>query len=209
MTEHSARVLLVVDVQNDFCPGGSLAVNEGDQVVPVINHCSPLFDRVIATQDWHPRNHVSFAASHPGKKIHDVVKVNGLEQVLWPQHCVGGTHGADFHPALNTENFSLLLRKGTNASIDSYSAFQENDKKTKTGLDGYLRGLGIRTVYVCGLATDYCVFYSALDAVSMGFSTHVVIDACRGVDVPAGSVERSIDMMREHGIDIMNSRDLS
>ena len=209
MNKHGARVLLVVDVQNDFCPGGSLPVHDGDQVVPVINHCSTFFKRVVATQDWHPRNHVSFAASHPGKKIHDVVKVHDLEQVLWPQHCVQGTHGADFHPALNTENFSLVLRKGTKPNIDSYSAFRENDKKTITGLDGYLRRLSVRKVYLSGLATDYCVFYSALDAVSMGFETHVIIDACRGVDVPAGNVEQSMIIMKEHGVVIIDSSDLS
>ena len=202
-------MLLVVDVQNDFCPGGSLPVHDGDQVVPVINHCSTFFERVVATQDWHPRNHVSFADSHPGKKIHDVVKVHDLEQVLWPQHCVQGTHGADFHPALNTENFSLVLRKGTKPNMDSYSAFRENDKKTITGLDGYLRRLSVREVYLSGLATDYCVFYSALDAVSMGFETHVIIDACRGVDVPAGNVEQSMIIMKEHGVVIIDSSDLS
>ena len=209
MSAHGARVLLVIDVQNDFCPGGSLAVRDGDQVVPVINRCGPLFDRVVATQDWHPHNHVSFALNHPGKKIHDVIKVNGVEQILWPPHCVQGSRGADFHPALSTENFSVLLRKGMHPSIDSYSAFRENDKKAITGLDGYLKGLGIRDVYICGLATDYCVLYSALDAVSMGFRTHLIIDACRGVDVPAGNVEDSIKIMKEHDVDVMHSSDLS
>ena len=209
MKAHSARVLLIIDVQNDFCPGGSLAVSDGDRVVPVINRCGQFFDRVIATQDWHPQNHVSFASSHSGKKIHDVVKVNGVEQVLWPPHCVQGTRGADFHPALNTENVSLVLRKGTNPNIDSYSAFRENDKKTITGLDGYLRGLRVRDVYLSGLATDYCVFYSALDAVSMGFHAYLIMDACRGVDIPAGNVERSVTTMKEHNVIITHSSDLS
>lgn len=209
MKAHSARVLLIIDVQNDFCPGGSLAVNDGDRVVPVINRCGRFFDRVIATQDWHPQNHVSFASSHPGKKIHEVVNVNGVEQVLWPQHCVQGTRGADFHPALDTENVSLVLRKGTNPNIDSYSAFRENDKKTITGLDGYLRGLSISDIYLSGLATDYCVFYSALDAVSLGFNTHLIIDACRGVDIPAGNLERSVRVMKEHNVVVIHSSDLS
>jgi nicotinamidase/pyrazinamidase len=200
---------LVIDVQNDFCPGGSLAVKDGDQVVPVINLCSRFFDRVIATQDWHPQNHVSFAVNHPGRKIHDVVEVYGVKQVLWPPHCVQGTRGADFHAALNTENFSLLFRKGMDPSIDSYSAFMENDKKTVTGLDGYLRGLHIRDVYISGLATNYCVLYSALDAVSMGFRTHLILDACRGIDIPAGSVEQSIIIMKERGVDSMHSSGLS
>jgi nicotinamidase/pyrazinamidase len=208
MKAHSKRALLVVDVQNDFCPGGSLAVERGDEVVPVINGFAALFNRVIATQDWHPRNHISFAQNHPGKSVHDTVMVNGTEQVLWPEHCVQGTHGADFHPALNTEEFSLILRKGTNPLVDSYSAFRENDKKTITGLDGYLRGLDIRDVYICGLATDYCVFYSALDAAGMGFRTYVIGDACRGVDVPAGNVEKSFGIMKKHGILILHSGEL-
>lgn len=201
-------VLLVIDVQNDFCPEGSLAIGDGDQVVPVVNRVAAEFNRVIATQDWHPYDHVSFAKNHPGKHLHDVVDVNGIKQVLWPAHCVQGTDGADFHPALNTEHFSLILRKGTDSKIDSYSAFQENDKRTSTGLEGYLRGLRIEHVYLCGLATDYCVFYSAMDAVHLGFRACIIIDACRGVDVPDGNIEKSLKKMKEHGIAVVNSSEL-
>ena len=196
--------LLVTDVQNDFCPGGSLAVKDGDQVVPVINRIMRYFTRIVATQDWHPLGHMSFARNHPGKKVYDVAEINGMKQVLWPAHCVQGTAGADFHPALNTESFSLIVRKGMNPMIDSYSTFVENDKKTVTGLEGYLKVLHIEHLYLTGLATDYCVFYSALDAVDLGFQTYVILDACRGVDVPDGNVAKSVSAMKERGI-IMTS----
>ena len=208
MKELANSVLLVTDVQNDFCPGGSLAVNEGDKVVPVINRVIRYFPRIVATQDWHPRDHISFAANHPGRSVHDVVEVDSMKQVLWPVHCVQGTAGADFHPALNTETFGLILHKGMNPRIDSYSTFMENDKQTATGLEGYLKGLRIERVYLCGLATDYCVFYSALDAVDMGFKTHVILDACRGVDVPDGNVAQSVKTMEERGIIMTHSADL-
>jgi nicotinamidase/pyrazinamidase len=209
MKGYENSVLLVTDVQNDFCPGGSLAVNEGDRVVPVINRIIRSFTRIVATQDWHPQDHISFAVNHPGKKVHDVVEVDGMKQVLWPMHCVQGTSGADFHPALHTENFALILHKGMNPRVDSYSTFTENDKQTVTGLEGYLKGLGIASVYLCGLATDYCILYSALDAVDLGFKTHVVLDACRGVDVPDGNVAKSVKTMQEHGIILTRSSELS
>ena len=202
-------VLLVIDVQKDFCPGGSLAINDGDAVVPVVNHIAAKSDRVIATQDWHPYDHVSFAGNHPGKNLYDIVEVGGIKQMLWPAHCVQGTDGAAFHPALSTENFSLILRKGMHSRIDSYSAFQENDKKTSTGLEGYLRGLRIEHLYLCGLATDYCVFYSAMDAVRLGFRASIVIDACRGVDAPKGNIEKSLKEMKKHGIALLNSSELT
>lgn len=208
MTGEENLALLVIDVQNDFCPGGSLAVRDGDQVVPVINHFTSKFSRVVATQDWHPDDHVSFAKNHPKKNVYDRVEVNGLSQVLWPIHCVQGTIGADFHPALKTEDFDVILRKGTNPSVDSYSAFMDNDKKLMTGLEGYLRSLGISKVFICGLATDYCVFFSAMDAVSLGFSTHVIIDACRGVDVPENNIANRIKMMKENGVVLLHSTDI-
>lgn len=208
MNREMNQVLLVIDVQNDFCPGGSLAVHDGDKVVPVVNRLASHFDLVVATQDWHPENHVSFAKNHPGKNVHDQIEVNGISQVLWPAHCVAGTRGADFHPALNTENFKLILRKGTHPSIDSYSAFMENDKKTVTGLEGYLKGLRIEHIYVCGLATDYCVFHSVMDAARIGFKTYAVIDGCRGVDVPQGSVERTLAVMKENCVGILHSSSL-
>jgi nicotinamidase/pyrazinamidase len=202
------KALLVVDVQNDFCPGGALAVKEGDQIVPIINQIQPLFDRIIATQDWHPAEHVSFAVNHPGKNTYDVISAGGISQVLWPAHCVAGTPGAAFHANLETDRFHLILRKGMNPAIDSYSAFQENDKKTLTGLHGYLRSLEITAVFLCGLAMDYCVLYSALDAVAFGFETGVVIDASRGVNVPEHNVENALQAMKNKGIKVISSGEL-
>lgn len=199
------RFLVIIDVQNDFCPGGALAVGGGDEIVPLINSISGRFGRVVATQDWHPRDQVSFASNHPGKKPFDTVDVNGYTQTLWPDHCVQGTPGADFHPVLNTVSVDLVLRKGTNPSVDSYSAFLENDKRTKTGLDGYLSSLGTGEIFLCGLATDYCVFYSAMDAVKFGFQTSVIIDACRGIDAPAGAVDRAVADMKAAGVRIVTA----
>lgn len=201
-------VLIVTDVQNDFCPGGALAVGEGDRIVPVINGIIDRFHRIVATQDWHPRHHMSFASNHPGKKPYDQVELGGIVQTLWPDHCVAGTPGAGFHPGLNPDRFDIIVRKGTNPAVDSYSAFLENDKKTRTGLDGYLKSIGADRVFFCGLATDYCVFYSAMDAASFGFDTLVIIDACRGIDVPAGSIERSIGEMKGKGIRMIESKEL-
>lgn len=201
-------VLIVTDVQNDFCPGGALAVGEGDRIVPVINGIIDRFHRIVATQDWHPRHHMSFASNHPGKKPYDQVELGEFVQTLWPDHCVAGTPGAGFHPGLNPDRFDIIVRKGTNPAVDSYSAFLENDKKTRTGLDGYLKSIGADRVFFCGLATDYCVFYSAMDAASFGFDTLVIIDACRGIDVPAGSIERSIGEMKGKGIRMIESKEL-
>lgn len=181
------RALLIVDVQNDFCPGGALAVERGDEVVAVINRVSLAFTRIVATQDWHPPGHLSFASSHPGRKPLETVEVNGIAQVLWPDHCVQGSRGAELHPRLDTRGVSLVLRKGMRTELDSYSAFFENDRATATGLAGYLRGLGVDELFVCGLATDYCVFASVMDALALGFRVTVVRDACRGVDFPAGN----------------------
>ncbi|MFH0726718.1 MAG: bifunctional nicotinamidase/pyrazinamidase [Pseudomonadota bacterium] len=206
--EKKKKALLVVDVQNDFCPGGALAIPAGDTVVPIINKIQPVYDTIIATQDWHPLNHVSFAANHPDKNVYDVIPINDMSQVLWPVHCVSGTMGADFHSALETQRFRLILRKGMNPGLDSYSVFLENDKKTRTGLDGYLRSLEIKKIFLCGLATDYCVFYSARDAVSFGFETEVVIDACRGVDVPAGNIDEAVRQMKNIGVTFISSTEL-
>src|SRR4030042_4333661 len=164
-------ILIVTDVQNDFCPGGALAVKEGDEIVPLINRIMDKFHRVVATQDWHPVNQVSFASNHPGKKPYDVIEMHGVTQVLWPDHCMAGTPGADFHPGLHKDKFHLIVRKGTNPLVDSYSTFLENDKKIKTGLDGYLTSIETDRLFLWRLATDYGVFYSAMDAVSFGFKT--------------------------------------
>ncbi|HTP57628.1 MAG TPA: bifunctional nicotinamidase/pyrazinamidase [Spirochaetia bacterium] len=206
--KRDARVLLVVDVQNDFCPGGSLAVEEGDQVVDVINRLMPYFDRVVATQDWHPRDHVSFATSHPGKKVLDIVDADGIQQVLWPDHCVQGTQGAELFPRLDVGRIELVLRKGLRRRLDSYSAFFENDHVTDTGLRFYLSGLGARQVFVCGLATDYCVRSSALDARRLGFDVSLVQDACRGVDFPTGSVQKALAELKAAGVKLISSSDI-
>ncbi len=199
------QALLVIDVQNDFCPGGSLAVEHGDEVVPVINALMPRFSLVVATQDWHPPDHVSFASAHAGHKPLDVVRVGGIEQVLWPDHCVRGTRGAELHSKLDAAQVGLLLRKGRRSELDSYSAFFENDHRTDTGLQHYLKGLGVTEVVVCGLATDYCVLASAMDAVRVGFRVMLVEDACRGVDFPAGNVARAIRTMKEAGVKVVSA----
>jgi nicotinamidase/pyrazinamidase len=192
--------LVVIDVQNDFCPGGALAVPAGDAVVPVINSVMSRFSHVVLTQDWHPAGHLSFASSHPGRQPFETVTVNYGPQVLWPDHCVQGTPGANFHPGLDTSKAAVIIRKGRNPEVDSYSAFYENDRRTATGLEGYLKGLGIRRLFLCGLATDFCVLYSALDARAAGFACTVVEDACRGIDLD-GSLTAALQKMREHNID--------
>ncbi len=197
------KALLVVDIQNDFCPGGALAVPEGDAVILIINRISDRFEKVVATQDWHPKDHMSFAVQH-GLKEYDVITLKGIEQVLWPVHCVPGTGGSEFHKDLDTRPVDLIIRKGTNPEIDSYSTFLENDKKTATGLHYYLRGLEIDTVYLTGLATDYCVYFSAIDARNYGFNVYVIIDATRGIDVPKGSIEKALKHMKERGVHIIS-----
>ena len=192
--------LLVIDVQNDFCPGGALAVPDGDAVVPVINRLMPHFTRVVLTQDWHPAGHRSFASSHPGRQPFETAKVEYGDQVLWPDHCVQGSPGAAFHPDLDAARGALVVRKGMNPMVDSYSAFFENDRRTATGLVGYLSGLGIRKLYLGGLATDFCVLYSALDARAAGFSCTVLSDACRGIDL-GGSMQAAMQKMREYDIE--------
>jgi nicotinamidase/pyrazinamidase len=203
------RVLLVIDVQNDFCPGGSLAVEDGEAVVPVINRIMPLFARVVATQDWHPADHVSFAGSHPGHKPLDIIDAGGIEQVLWPNHCVQGTRGAELNGRLEAGKIELVVRKGLRKGMDSYSAFFENDRRTETGLRYYLKGLRARELFVCGLATDYCVLASALDARKVGFKVTLVRDACRGVDYPKGSVDKALAAMEKAGVKMVESAALA
>lgn len=203
------RALLVVDVQNDFCPGGSLAVDRGDEVVAVINGIMQAFPRVVVTQDWHPRTHVSFASNHPGAKPLDSVEVGGATQVLWPDHCLQGTRGAELHSSLDVRPIGLVLRKGMRPTLDSYSAFFENDRTTSTGLSHWLRGLGVEQVFVCGLATDYCVLASAMDARALGFSVTLVQDASRAVDFPAGSAARALDEMARAGVLVARAAEVS
>lgn len=176
-------VLLVVDIQNDFCPGGALAVPGGNEVVPLVNRLAERFRHVVLTQDWHPAGHQSFASSHPGKQPFDTITLAHGPQVLWPDHCIQGTSGAVFHGGLNIPHAELILRKGYHADIDSYSAFFENDRKTPTGLTAYLRERGFTRVFLAGLAFDFCVRYSAEDAHRMGFTSTVVEDACRSIDM--------------------------
>jgi nicotinamidase/pyrazinamidase len=196
------EALIVIDVQNDFCPGGALAVAGADEVVPVINELSHDFEHLILTQDWHPAHHSSFASSHPGKQPFETVQMAYGEQTLWPDHCIQGSGGAAFHPHLNRTRSELIIRKGFRADIDSYSAFFENDHRTPTGLAGYLGERGIRHITLVGLATDYCVAYSALDAVKLGFTTTVRLDACRGIDL-GGSMTAMIGKMREAGVRVV------
>ena len=192
-------VLLVVDIQNDFCPGGGLAVPHGDEVVPLINGLAAKFAHVVLTQDWHPRGHLSFASSHPGKTPYQTIEVAYGTQVLWPDHCVQGTEGAAFCKDLAIPHAELMLRKGYHRAIDSYSAFYENDRKTRTGLAGYLRERDFRRVFLAGLAFDFCVRYSAEDARREGFEAIVIEDACRGIDVD-GSIAATRALFRALGI---------
>lgn len=180
-------VLIVVDVQNDFCPGGALAVPRGDEVVPLVNQLAARFRNVVLTQDWHAPGHLSFASNHPGRRPYETITVPYGRQILWPDHCVQGTRGAELHSALQIVHAGLVLRKGINAAIDSYSAFYENDRKTPTGLTGYLRERGLTRIFLAGLAFDFCVRFSAEDAHQRDFSVFVIEDACRGIDVD-GSV---------------------
>ncbi len=201
------KALLIVDVQNDFCPGGALAVPDGDKVVPVINRLIDHFDAIIQTQDWHPKNHSSFASSHPEKNLYDVVEMKYGTQVLWPDHCVQGTKGADFHPDLKTDKTQVIIRKGFRREIDSYSTFFENDHKTTTGLAGYLKERGITDLYAVGLATDFCVKWSVIDGIDEGFNMHIVEDAVAGIDLD-GSLEQAWKEMKEKGVIVTTSDQL-
>ncbi|NBE09198.1 bifunctional nicotinamidase/pyrazinamidase [Paragemmobacter ruber] len=193
------HALIVIDIQNDFCPGGALAVAEGDTIIPRVNALMDDFATVVLTQDWHPRDHSSFASNHAGKAPFDSIVMAYGPQILWPDHCVQGSDGAAFHPALRVDPAQLILRKGFRPAIDSYSAFFENDRSTTTGLDGYLRARGVGAVTFVGLATDYCVAHSALDAARLGFRATVLMGACRGIDL-GGSLARMTEEMRAAGV---------
>ena len=195
--------LIVIDVQTDFCPGGALAVAGGDQIIGGINAAMDDFAVVVLTQDWHPADHASFAANHPGAVAFSQVQMAYGLQTLWPVHCVQGTTGAAFHPDLRTDPAQLVIRKGFRAGIDSYSAFFENDRSTTTGLDGYLRARGVTDVVLAGLATDYCVGFSALDAALLGYRVTVRLDACRAIDLD-GSLGRMLSQMRDAGVRLVN-----
>jgi nicotinamidase/pyrazinamidase len=200
--------LIVVDVQNCFTPGGSLAVQQGDEIIPLINRLAKAFQNVVLTQDWHTPGHVSFASSHAGKKPFESVELAYGKQILWPDHCVQGTEGAAIHKGIDIPHAQLIIRKGFNRSVDSYSAFVEADGKSKTGLDGYLNARGIKTVYVVGLATDFCVAWTAMDARKLGLAAAVIEDACRGIDTQ-GSLAAAWKGMEAAGVKRMQSSDIA
>ena len=202
------KALILVDIQNDFLPCGALAVPEGDAVIPVANRLQTMFPLVAATQDWHPANHGSFAANHPGKKVFEQIDLNGLPQTLWPVHCVQGTSGAELAPGLQRERIAKIFPKGTDAGIDSYSGLFDNGHRKATGLGEWLKAMGVTEVFVCGLATDYCVKFTALDAAHLGFKTHFIEDASRGVNLQPNDVMNAIAEMNRAGIATVQSSDI-
>lgn len=202
------NALIIVDLQHDFLPGGALAVPHGDDVIPVANELQRRFDLILTTKDWHPRDHGSFATNHPGKKPGDRVILDGIEQILWPVHCVQNTHGAEFALSFDTTRIAHVFHKGTDPMIDSYSTFFDNAHRRHTGLAHYLETRGIKDVYLMGLALDYCVKYSTLDARELGLNTHVIVDGCRGIDLKPGDVSRALDEMKRAGAVLLKSSEL-
>ncbi len=194
------NALILVDIQVDFLPGGLLAVPDGDKVIPVANEQMKEFELVTATQDWHPANHGSFASQHEGKEVGELIDLEGLEQVLWPDHCVQGTKGAEFGPGLDTSGIDEVVRKGTDPSIDSYSGFYDNGHRKATGLSASLKEKGVTDAYIMGLATDYCVKFTALDAVQEGFRTHLILEGCRGIDMNPGDCDKAVEEMKQAGV---------
>lgn len=203
--QHSA--LIVVDIQNGFTPNGHLAVANSDQIIPLVNQLAKKFQHVVLTQDWHPANHISFAENHAGKQPFDTIQLDYGTQVLWPSHCVQGTQDAELHPDLNIPHAQLIIRKGWHTEIDSYSAFLEADQKTTTGLAGYLRECGIETVYVVGIATDFCVAWTAMDAVKLGFKTYVIEDATAAIDLN-GSLQQAWKVIQDLGVYRIQANDI-
>lgn len=202
------RALIIVDVQNDFIPGGALAVKEGDQVVPIINSIQEKFEFIVATQDWHPADHGSFAANHKGKAVGEFIDLNGVQQILWPVHCVQGSAGADFYPILKRDSWRAVFKKGTNPLVDSYSGFFDNNRQGDTGLSTFLKSEGIDEIFVCGLATDYCVKFTVLDGLEEGFKVCLISDATRAVNLRPNDFDRSIKEMHEKGAKIVSVGDL-
>jgi len=202
------NALIIVDLQNDFLPGGALPVPHGDEVVPIANELQSRFDVVVATKDWHPPDHGSFAANHPGKKPGDHIILDGIVQILWPVHCVQNTHGAEFAPTFETSRIAHVFHKGVDPLIDSYSTFFDNAHRRHTGLAHYLDKRGIKEIYLMGLALDYCVKYSALDARELGLNTHVILDGCRGIELERGDIDRALNEMKRVGAVLLQSSDL-
>lgn len=200
IVDQKKTALILVDLQNDFCHGGTLAVNDADAIIPLANQLQKKFDHVIATQDWHPKDHLSFASQHPGCLLGDVIQLDALPQILWPNHCVQHSRGAELHPLLDTSHIEYIVRKGTNKYFDSYSAFFDNAHLHPTLLAGYLQKKNISRLYIMGLATDYCVKYSCLDAIQLGFEVYCIQDACRGVELNSGDIDRAIAEMKAVGI---------
>ena len=198
------RALILVDIQNDFCPGGALAVADGDDVVSIANRLMTTVDLVVATQDWHPENHGSFASNNPGRKLFDLADLGGLPQVMWPTHCVQWTGGAQFHPGLNTRRIARIFPKGTDPTIDSYSGFFDNGKRKATGLGEWLKTQAVDEVLICGLATDYCVKATAIDAAQLGFRTVLIEDGCRGVAMKTTDIPDALAAMRQAGVTVKN-----
>ncbi|MFW5768345.1 MAG: bifunctional nicotinamidase/pyrazinamidase [Bacteroidota bacterium] len=197
--------LLIVDVQNDFLPGGALEVPEGDQVIPVINELQKKFRTIVASRDWHPADHGSFASNHPGHKPGDIITLNGLEQILWPDHCVQGTRGAEFAPELNQEPIQKVIFKGTDPGVDSYSAFYDNGHRIETELHNYLQEKGTKTLYITGLAADVCVYFTVKDALLLGYETYLITDATRGVNLNPGDTQNAMTDMKKHGAKLIES----
>lgn len=202
------KALIMIDIQNDFCPGGSLAVKDGDMIVPLVNTLQPFFELVAATQDWHPLDHKSFASNHEGKKPGDLINLKGIQQVLWPVHCVQGSFGAELLKELDKNRIEQIFHKGTDPDIDSYSGFFDNNHRKSTELNEYLKKGGVKDVYIVGLATDYCVKYTALDAHNLGFNTFVIKDACKGVELRKGDTEQAVAEMEKTGINVIKSDDI-
>lgn len=202
------NALIIVDLQNDFLPGGALAVPHGHEVIPLANELQRHFEVVLATQDWHPPDHGSFAANHKGKKPGDRVILDGIEQILWPVHCVQNTHGAEFAPTFDTSRIVHVFHKGIERNIDSYSTFFDNAHRRHTGLADYLKGRSIKDIYLMGLALDYCVKYSALDARQLGLNTHVILDGCRGIELEQGDIDRALNEMKRAGAVLLKSSQL-
>jgi nicotinamidase/pyrazinamidase len=208
MVLHAKKALLMVDLQNDFCSGGHLAVPGGEEVIPLANRLQPFFQHVIATKDWHPEDHTSFAVNHPGRSVGEEIMLGDVLQVLWPAHCVQDTQGAEFHAGLDTKRVEKIFHKGTNKFIDSYSAFFDNAHLASTGLGDYLKNEKITDIYIIGRATDYCVKFSALDAAKLGFHVYIIEDACRGVELHTGDIASAIAEMRLAGVEVIQSAEL-
>lgn len=202
------NALIIVDLQNDFLPGGALPVPHGDEVIPLANELQRRFELVLATQDWHPPDHGSFAANHAGKKPGDRIMLDGIEQILWPVHCVQKTHGAEFAPSFDTSRVAHVFHKGIDPRIDSYSTFFDNAHRRHTGLAHYLEKRGINDIYLMGLALDYCVKYSTFDARELGLNTHVILDGCRGINLEPGDIDRALDEMKSVGAILLQSSEL-